>query len=94
MDALKTELRQFVVTNFLFGAEEGPADDASFLEEGIIDSTGVLELVAHLQQRYGIRVEDDEIIPDNLDSIEALAAFVRRKQDAAEPSRSVAGGTA
>ena len=94
MDTLKTEIRAFVVKNFLFGKEDGLADDTSFLEQGIVDSTGVLELVAHLQERYGIKVEDSELIPDNLDSIATIAEFVTRKQANAAPSASVAGGSA
>ncbi|HCS46945.1 MAG TPA: acyl carrier protein [Candidatus Aminicenantes bacterium] len=54
-------------------------DDDSFLEKGILDSTGVLELVGHIEKEYGIRVEADEIIPDNLDSISKLTVFVERK---------------
>ena len=80
METTKSEIREFVVNNFLFGQGNGPTDDASFLEQGIIDSTGVLEFVAHLQQHYGIKIEDDELIPDNLDSVNAAAAFVERKR--------------
>ena len=80
MTELKQDIRRFVVDNFLFGQDNGLTDDASFLEQGIIDSTGVLEFVAHLQQHYGIKIEDDELIPDNLDSVNAAAAFVERKR--------------
>jgi acyl carrier protein len=80
-----------VVGNFLFGSEEGLADDTSFLDAGIVDSTGVLELVAHLEQRYGINVDDGELIPDNLDSITAIAGFVTRKRHGLEPTRPVGG---
>ncbi len=80
MEITKSEIREFIVHNFLFGQDNGLADEASFLEQGIIDSTGVLELVAHLQQHYRIKIQDDELIPDNLDSIDAAAAFVERKR--------------
>lgn len=80
MESTKAEIREFVIKSFLFGQGNGLTDDASFLEQGIVDSTGVLEFVAHLQHRYGIKIEDDELIPDNLDSISAAAAFVERKQ--------------
>ena len=80
MEPIKKRIREFVVQNFLFGQDNGVTDDASFLEQGIVDSTGVLELVAHLQDRYGIKVADEELIPDNLDSISAIAAFVLRKR--------------
>jgi len=74
---LNEELRQFVLDNFLFGRNSvGLADQDSFLAKGIIDSTGVLELVAFLEQRYGIHMQDFDLVPENLDSIENLARFV------------------
>lgn len=77
---LNEELRQFVTDNFLFGKTSGSlADHDSFLDKGIIDSTGVLELVAFLDQRYGIHVQDQELVPENLDSIDNLARFVGGK---------------
>lgn len=82
MNDIAARIRAFVVTNFLFGKDNGLADDASFLEQGIIDSTGVMELVAHLEKEYGIKVEDAELVPDNLDSVRAVAAFVAQKQAA------------
>jgi len=54
-------------------------DDDSFLEKGILDSTGVLELVSHIEKQFAIRVETDEIIPDNLDSVNRLVEFIGRK---------------
>lgn len=83
MTELKKRVRTFVVSNFLLGDDNGFADDASFLELGIIDSTGVLELVAFLQQEFGIRVEDQELTPDNLDSVSSVVSFVERKLSAA-----------
>jgi acyl carrier protein len=75
--ALNDELRRFVTDNFMFGKPgKGFADDDSFLERGIIDSTGVLELVAFLEERYGIKLQDRDLIRDNLDSINSLARFV------------------
>jgi acyl carrier protein len=74
---IRDELRRFVVENFLFGQTDHlPSDAASFLEEGVIDSTGVLELVGFLEQRFGIRVQDGDLIPENLDSIDNLVAFI------------------
>ena len=75
------DVRKFVRENFLFG-DDGPPlhDDSSFLEEGLIDSTGVLELVAFLEQTYAITIDDDELVPENLDSIRNVAAFVERKR--------------
>lgn len=74
-----SEIRDFVVTNFLFGKGDDLRDDESLLENGVIDSTGVLELVSYLQERFDIRIEDDEIVPANLDSIRNLVDFVGRK---------------
>jgi acyl carrier protein len=62
------------------GLKDGAlTDDASFLDLGIIDSTGVIELIAFLEERYGIRVEDAEMTPDNLDSLDAIEQFIARK---------------
>ena len=77
---IEQELRQFVTDNFLFGQKDGQlSDDDSFLEKGLIDSTGVLELVAFLEQRYGIKIKDEELIPDNLDSVNRVARLVETK---------------
>jgi len=82
-DAICVELRQFIVEAFLFGDSGGlPADHESFMDTGIIDSTGMLEVVMFLEQNFDIRVEDHELIPENLDSLANLAAFVSRKQHA------------
>lgn len=86
MSDLKSDIRKFVVDTFLFGQDNGLADDASFLGEGIVDSTGVLELVAHIEKAYGVKVQDDELIPDNLDSVEAIASYLKRKQAPTAPT--------
>jgi acyl carrier protein len=76
----RSEIRSFVVTNFLFGDDPlSLKNDASFLDGGIIDSTGVLELVGFLERQYQIAIADHELIPDNLDSVDQAAAFVGRK---------------
>lgn len=74
-----THIRQFVTQNFLLNEDENLKDDTSFLENGIIDSTGILELVAFLEETYGFQVEDEELIPENLDSIANVTAYVQRK---------------
>jgi acyl carrier protein len=79
MNPIAATLRRFVEENFLFGQSANFADDASFLELGIIDSTGVLELVAFLEKTYGFRLEDEELVPENLDSIVNLVRFVEAK---------------
>jgi acyl carrier protein len=80
---MEQELRKFVVDNYLFGRDLDFSDDDSFLEKGIIDSTGVLELVSHLESTYGIQVRDDDLLPENLDSISRLVRFLERKLQAA-----------
>jgi acyl carrier protein len=81
-ETIAREIKDFVVTNFLFGQQgTGLAEDQSFLESGVIDSTGVLELVAFLEQRYAIAVADRELLPENLDSIQNVSRFVARKLD-------------
>ena len=80
MPNVEQELRRFVIDNFPFGAVgEGLSNDDSFLDQGIIDSTGVLELVTFLEETYEIKVEDEELVPDNLDSINRLVKFLERK---------------
>jgi acyl carrier protein len=74
------EIRKFVVENFLFGQNDRQiSDDQSFLESGIIDSTGVLELIGFLESNYGISIADDELVPANLDSVDRVASFVDGK---------------
>ena len=77
---IEEQIREYVVDNFLF-SEDGYhlPEDASFLEEGIVDSTGVLELVMFVEETFNITVEDDEILPENFDSVSQLAAYIRRK---------------
>jgi acyl carrier protein len=83
MERLIQELRAYIVENFLFGDESAPfvfLDDDSFQERGIVDSTGILELVCHLQEHYGIDIQDDELVPENLDSLTKVARFIERKR--------------
>jgi acyl carrier protein len=78
---VEREVTAFIVDNFLFGNRaDAPATDTSFMATGLVDSTGVLELVAHLEAKYGFGVADDELVPDNLDSVGNIARFVVRKQ--------------
>lgn len=80
MQAEIEKIRAFIFSNFLFDADQGALEnDASFMEQGIIDSTGVLELVEWLEETFSIKVEDDELIPENLDSVNQLAQFIARK---------------
>lgn len=79
------EIRDFIIQNFCFGRDPGLKDDSSFLELGIIDSTGVLELVASLENAYGISIDDVELIPENLDSVCNLHKYLETKLPAPEP---------
>ncbi len=79
-------IRTFVVDNYLFGEESKLNDDDSFMETGIIDSTGILELVRFLESTYGIKVKDEELIPDNLDSVSKIVSFILVKQSASPQS--------
>jgi acyl carrier protein len=79
MNDYKTRIRAFIIENFLFGEANGLNDDTSLLEEGIIDSTGVLELVEFLESEFSINVEDEELIPENLDSINNTAKYLAQK---------------
>ncbi|MCK4378421.1 MAG: acyl carrier protein [Deltaproteobacteria bacterium] len=76
---IKSKIRDFIVENFLFGSADELADDSSFLDGGIIDSTGVLELVEFLEEDFSISIDDEELVPENLDSINNVAAFLKSK---------------
>ena len=75
----KNQIKEFIIENFLFGEANGLKDDTSFMDEGIIDSTGVLELVNFLEQEFSITIDDEELIPENLDSINNVATFLESK---------------
>jgi len=74
-------IRKFIIDNYLFG-EDKLGNEDSFMETGIIDSTGILELVRFLESTYGIKVADEELLPDNLDSINKIVSFIYTKQSA------------
>lgn len=86
MNDVAQSLRRFIKENFLFGEETTFSDDDSFLEQGIIDSTGVLELVAFLEEQYGMTIADEELVPDNLDSISNLVRFIASKRELSQVS--------
>lgn len=77
---IRSELREFIAGNFMLGKNpEELTDSGSLLELGIIDSTGVLELVGFLEEKFGLQIDDEELVPDNLDSIENMVRFVQSK---------------
>lgn len=77
-------VHEFIVENFLFGDGEQLTNETSFLDSGIIDSTGILELITFLEETYNINIEDDELIPENLDSLNSVAKFIEQKIPCAE----------
>lgn len=79
MQDISNQIRKFIVDNFLFGNDENLSNDTSFLEEGIIDSTGVLELVSFLEETFNIQVDDEDLIPENLDSINNVTNYISPK---------------
>ena len=87
---IKQSIREFVETSFLFReGRERLGDDESLLGAGLIDSTGILELVSYLESAFGIVVQDEEIVPENLDSVGQIAAYVEMKH-AAQPMNAIA----
>jgi acyl carrier protein len=84
---IRAELTEFIVANFLFGdVARAPRDDDTLVEEGIIDSTGILELIEFLETRFGIEVSEAETVPENLGSVSSLTKFVMGKQSVPEPT--------
>ena len=79
MNAVVAKVREYIVENYLFGDDENLKDDSEFMEEGIIDSTGILELVTFLEDEFSITVEDDELIPENLNSFKNIGSYLANK---------------
>ncbi len=77
------QIRAFIVNNFLFGDGSSLKDDISFLDSGIIDSTGILELVHFLEETYQIKILDNELVPDNFDSVLKIAKYLETKRSCA-----------
>jgi acyl carrier protein len=77
---IEEQIKQYVAENFLF-SDDGYIlpDEASFLEEGIVDSTGVLELILFVEETYSVTVDNEDVLPENFDSVTQLAAFIRSK---------------
>jgi len=81
---VESQIKEYIARNLLFsdnGFQYG--DDASFLDEGIVDSVGVMELVAFVEEKFGLKVNDSEVTPDHFDSVSKLAAFIRYKSNLA-----------
>ncbi len=85
---IKRQIIDFITSNFLFDNTETVLDEKqSLLETGVIDSTGVLELIAFIEETYGIKIEDEEIIPENLDTIQDITYFINQKLSAIRVQR-------
>jgi acyl carrier protein len=84
---IRADLTEFIVSNYLFGdASRLPRDEDSLIEEGVIDSTGILELIEFLESHFGIEVSETETVPQNLGSISSLTEYVKSKQSVREPA--------
>jgi len=82
--SIRDQVRDFIYENFLFGDSDNRLkDDQSFLDSGVIDSTGVLELVTFVEETFKIKIFDEEIIPENLDSVDRLVQFINDKKEKA-----------
>ena len=77
---IENKIKTYIAKNLLFSGDEFKySNDASFLEEGIVDSLGVMELVSFVEDQFGVSVDDQEITPDNFDSVTRLAAYIQHK---------------
>lgn len=79
----KKEIREFVIASLLFGDGSSLTDETSFLDSGIVDSTGMMEIIMFIEEHYQIKVQPEEMVPENLDSVNQIAAFILRKQQPA-----------
>lgn len=84
---IQEQVREHIVENFLLGADDGLGNSDSLLQSGVLDSTGVLELVMFLEKTFGLAVANEDLVPDNLDSIDRIAAFVQRKAAPQAPAK-------
>lgn len=79
MQDIKTVIREFLLDNFVMGSDAVIADDVSFMKTHILDSTGFIELVTFIEEAFGIKVADEEMVPENLDSLLNIEAYLERK---------------
>lgn len=78
-NSIEQKIRQYIAANFLYEDKYPYGDEDSFLQKGVIDSTGVLELINFIQEEFGITIEDDELVPENLDSVRNVSNFIRTR---------------
>lgn len=80
---MKNQIKQFIATNFLFSDDTSLiADDQSLMQTGTFDSTGVLELIQFIEETFNIKVPDEDMLPNNFDTVDAIVAYIQRKQAA------------
>jgi len=79
LSSIKDRIRDFVIENFRYGDAAGVKDDLSLVSSGVVDSTGVLELITFLEDTFAIKIADPEVVPENLDSVAMIASFVEKK---------------
>ena len=95
MQKIQQQVRQFVIDNFIFESDNrGFSNDDSFFETGLLDSMGVLTLVEFVRERYGIAIEDGELLPENWDSVNRITAFVQGRMAPAMVTETVPAGIA
>ncbi|MBV8552850.1 MAG: acyl carrier protein [Acidobacteriaceae bacterium] len=83
---LVEQIRTYITENLIFDKSIKFGNDDSFIREGLIDSMGVMELVGYVSSQFGITVEQDDVIPDNFDSVNKLVAFINRKTGSSQSS--------
>jgi len=82
--SVEQQVRDYILENYLFTDDQSALGNSdSFLEKGILDSTGILEVIYFIEEEFGVKVDDDEMVPENLDSVDNIVAFVDRKSKAA-----------
>lgn len=79
--SIETKVREFILKDFLFTHDQDAlANSDSFMEKGILDSTGIMELILFIEEEFGVHVADEEMVPENLDSVDNLVSFISRKE--------------
>ena len=78
--SVEQKIRDYILDNYLFTDDQSAlSNEDSFLDKGIIDSTGIMEVIFFLEEEFGVQVEDDEMVPENLDSVKNIVAYIDRK---------------
>src|SRR5690348_5252469 len=85
-DDIEQQIREFRTNNFIFDPTVQLGLDDSFMENGVVDSTGILEVIMWVESTFGMHVEDSEVLPENFDSIGSLIGYIERKQDGGDGS--------